>query len=309
MKILMTGGTGFVGSKLTDALCKAGHSVTVLTRLIRPGRELPEGAGFFEADPVFPGSWQELVPEHEVLINLAGASIFTRWTKKAKKRIRHSRLMTTRNLVDALGRFGQGRRVRLMSTSAVGYYGFTGDELLNEDGPPGKDFLASLTQEWEQEASRARQEGAGVNLLRFGVVLGESEGALAKMIPIFNKYLGGPLGSGNQWFSWIHIKDLVEVYLFLLERPDMEGVLNCSAPEPVRNRELTRALAHALDKPAFMPRVPGFFIRVVLGEFGNVLLKGQRVIPERLTAEGFEFRFPTIDKALSDLVSWKSKPT
>ncbi len=301
MKILMTGGTGFVGSKLTEALCGAGHLVTVLTRSIRPGRDLPSGAGFLEADPVAPGPWQEQVPEHDVLINLAGASIFTRWTAKAKESMRESRLRTTRNLVASLDRFGRGRRVRLLSTSAVGYYGFTGDEVLNEESPPGDDFLASLTQEWEQEAVRARQAGAGTAILRFGVVLGESKGALAKMIPLFKNYLGGPLGSGNQWFSWIHIEDLVAVYLFLIDREDIDGALNCTAPGPVRNRELTRALAGALGKPAFMPPVPGFVIRGVLGEFGNLLLKGQRVFPERLTAEGFEFRYPTIDRALSGL--------
>lgn len=303
MKILMTGGTGFVGSKLTGALCEAGHLVTVLTRTIRPGRTLPEGAGFLEADPVEPGPWQEQVPDHDVLINLAGASIFTRWTGKAKKDIRDSRIRTTRNLVDALDRFGHGRQVRLLSTSAVGYYGFTGDEVLTEESRPGDDFLASVTQDWEQEAVRARQAGALVAILRFGVVLGKGEGALAKMIPLFNRYLGGPLGSGKQWFSWIHIQELVAVYLFLINRTDIDGPLNCTAPVPVRNGDFTRALADALGKPAFMPPVPGVVIRAVLGEFGNVLLKGQRVIPKRLTAEGFEFFYPTIDKALSELTA------
>lgn len=303
MKIIMTGGTGFVGSKLTTAFCEAGHTVTVLTRSIRPGRRLPNGASFLEADPVEPGPWQEQVPLHDVLVNLAGASIFTRWTEKAKKNIRESRIRTTRNLTDALQQYGNGREVRLLSTSAVGYYGFTEDEVLNEDAPPGNDFLATLTQEWEHEATRAREWGAGVNILRFGVVLGGSEGALAKMIPLYNRYLGGPLGSGKQWFSWIHIRDLVAVYLFLINRKDIDGVLNCSAPGPVRNRELSRALAGALGKPAFMPAVPGFLVRMVLGEFGNVLVKGQRVVPERLTAEGFEFAYPTIDEALSDLLS------
>lgn len=303
MKILMTGGTGFVGSKLTGALSVAGHTVTVLTRSVRPERVLPPGTAFLEADPVEPGPWQEQVPRHDVVINLAGASIFTRWTGKAKKNIRESRLRTTRNLVDALDRFGHGRQIRLLSTSAVGYYGFTGDEVLNEEGPPGDDFLASLTQDWEQEASRARTAGAETAILRFGVVLGGREGALAKMIPLFKRYLGGPLGSGKQWFSWIHVQDLVAIYLFLLDLADIDGTFNCTAPGPVRNRELTRALAGALGRPAFMPPAPGFMIRMVLGEFGNVLLKGQRVIPERLTAAGFKFRYPTIDKALSDLAA------
>ncbi len=302
MKILMTGGTGFVGSNLTEALGGDGHRVTVLTRSARGDRTLPEGSVFLEADPTEPGPWQEQVPEHDVLINLAGASIFQRWTDKARKRMRESRLRTTRNLVDALAGGGRGGSARLLSTSAVGYYGYAGDEPLTEESPPGDDFLAVLSRDCEQEALRARKAGAGVVILRFGVVLGGEEGALAKMVPLFRKYLGGPLGSGEQWFSWIHIQDLVAIYRFVLGRPDLEGPLNCTAPQPVRNRELTRALAGALEKPAFMPPVPGFVIRAALGEFGNVLLKGQRVIPERLTREGFTFRHPDIEGALDDLV-------
>ena len=302
MKILMTGGTGFVGSNLTEALGGDGHRVTVLTRSARGDRTLPEGSVFLEADPTEPGPWQEQVPEHDVLINLAGASIFQRWTDKARKRMRESRLRTTRNLVDALAGAERGGSTRLLSTSAVGYYGYAGDEPLTEESPPGDDFLAVLSKDWEQEALRARKAGAGVVILRFGVVLGGEEGALAKMVPLFRKYLGGPLGSGEQWFSWIHIQDLVAIYRFVMGRPDLEGPLNCTAPRPVRNRELTRALAGALEKPAFMPPVPGFVIRAVLGEFGNVLLKGQRVIPERLTREGFTFRHPDIEGALDDLV-------
>ncbi|MCF8061898.1 MAG: TIGR01777 family oxidoreductase [Deltaproteobacteria bacterium] len=302
MKILMTGGTGFVGSRLTGALCEDGHRLTVLTRSVRPDRALPSGAVFLEADPTEPGPWQEQVPEHDLLINLAGASIFQRWTDKAKKRMRESRLRTTRNLVDALAGSEKGGSIRLLNTSAVGYYGFAGDEILTEESPPGDDFLAVLARDWEREALRAGTAGARVTILRFGVVLGGREGALAKMVPLFKKYLGGPLGSGDQWFPWIHIQDLVSVYRFLMDRPDLEGPLNCTAPQPVRNRELTRALAGALEKPAFMPPVPGFVIRAVLGEFGNVLLKGQRVIPERLIREGFAFRYPAIEEALNDLV-------
>ncbi len=302
MKILMTGGTGFVGSRLTKALCEDGHRVTVLTRALGSGRTLPEGAVFLEAVSTEPGSWQEQVPTHDAVINLAGSSIFTRWTRKAKQTMRESRLQTTRNLTDALDRYGKGRKVRFLSTSAVGYYGFSGDEVLTEESPSGNDFPASLSEDWEQEALRAGRSGAEVVLMRFGVVLGAGQGALAKMIPLFNKYLGGPLGSGEQWFSWIHIQDLVDIQRFLLARSDVVGPVNCTSPEPVRNRELSRALAEALHKPALMPPVPGVVIRAVLGEFGNVLIKGQRVIPARLNAEGFSFRYSTIKQALEDLV-------
>jgi len=302
MKILMTGGTGYVGSILTRTLTEANHEVTVLTRSVRPGRSLPPGAEFLEGNPVEPGPWQDRVPEHDVIVNLAGASIFSRWTAKTKEVLRESRIRTTRNLAEALDRGGRGRGVRFLSTSAVGYYGFTGDEELTEESPAGDDFLATLTRDWEQEALEARKTGASVALLRFGVVLGGREGALARMIPLFNKYLGSPLGSGKQWFSWIHVRDLAAMYRFLLEQSDMEGPINCTAPNPVQNRELTRALARALGKPAFLPAVPGPVIRMVLGEFGNVLLKGQRVIPGRLLDAGFRFEFNTVAEALEDAI-------
>jgi len=297
MKILMTGGTGYVGSVLTRTLTDAKHEVTVLTRSVRPGRSLPPGATFLEGNPVEPGPWQDRVPAHDAIVNLAGASIFTRWTAKTKEVLRESRIRTTRNLVETLER-GGGRGVRLLSTSAVGYYGFTGDEELTEESPAGDDFLATRCRDWEEAALEARKAGASVALLRFGVVLGGREGALARMIPLFNKYLGSPLGSGKQWFSWIHIRDLAAICRFLLDRSEVEGPVNCTAPNPVRNRELTRALAEALGKPAFLPAVPGPVIRMVLGEFGNVLLKGQRVIPGRLLDAGFEFEFSGVAEAL-----------
>jgi uncharacterized protein (TIGR01777 family) len=302
MKILMTGGTGFVGSILTRDLTRANHRITVLTRSIRPGRSLPAGAEFLEGDPVEPGPWQDRVPEHDAILNLAGASIFTRWTKRTKEVLRESRLRTTRNLVEALARNGQCAGVRFLSTSAVGYYGFSGDEERTEESPPGDDFLATLARDWEREALEARGVGARVTLLRFGVVLDGREGALARMIPLFRKCLGSPLGTGEQWFSWIHVRDLAAIYRYLLERGDVEGPVNCTAPNPVRNRELTRALAEALGRPAFLPAVPGVVMRVVLGEFANVLLRGQRAIPGRLLDAGFHFEFNRIGEALRDVI-------
>jgi len=302
MKIFMTGGTGFVGSELTRVLTGAGHRLTVLTRSIRPGRTLPPGAEFMEGDPAEPGSWQSSVADHDAVINLAGASIFTRWTTEAKKILRESRLKTTGNLIDALAGSAGGKPVRFLSTSAVGYYGFHGDEELTEKAPPGEDFLARLSVDWEEAALKAEPHGARVALLRFGIVLGEEKGALAKMVPLFRKYLGSPLGSGEQWFSWIHIADLAAAHLFLLERDDLRGPFNCTAPNPVRNRELTEALAEALGKPAFLPPIPGFVLRAVMGEFGNVLVKGQRVLPRRLLDEGFRFQYPHIGEALKSVL-------
>ena len=300
MRVFMTGGTGFVGSLLTKNLTKHGHSVTLLTRRIRKNRPLPHGVLMVEGNPAKPGPWQEQVADHEVIINLAGASIFRRWTHSEKRLIHDSRIETTRNLVNAL-EARKGLKMTLLSTSAVGYYGFHGDETLNESSPPGKDFLASVASKWEETALRAAALGARVALCRFGIVLGSEGGALGEMIPVFNKGLGGPLGSGRQWFSWIHQMDLVRIFLFLMEREDLSGPFNCTAPEPVRNKDLTKVLGEALGRPTFMPSVPGFVIRMVKGEFGNVLLNGQKVLPEKLVAAGFQFWYPYLSSTLQDL--------
>lgn len=298
----MTGGTGFVGNKLADTLAMKGHEITVLTRRIRSAPLLKDGVSFLEGNPMEPGDWQGEVAGQDVVINLAGASIFTRWTKTAKKKILDSRVLTTRNLVSALKK-KEGKSPLFLSTSAIGYYGFHGDEKLGEASPPGGDFLASLSQEWEAAALEADAFGARVVLLRFGIVLGREGGALKQMIPVFKRYLGSPLGSGKQWFSWIHEQDLVGLYLFLIEQEEIVGPVNCTAPNPVRNRELTRALGDALGKPTFMPAVPGFVMKIVMGEFGSMLLKGQRVMPRILLEKGFHFRFPKIKEALNDLLN------
>ena len=300
MRVFMTGGTGFVGSALTESLTKQGHAVTLLTRKIRKGRPVFPGVSMVEGNPTEPGAWRKEVADHEVIINLAGASIFRRWTDAEKHLIHDSRIETTRNLVNALeGR--KGMKTTLLSTSAVGYYGFHGDETLNEESLPGNDFLASVTREWEEEALRAEALGARVVLCRFGIVLGSGGGALGEMIPIFNKGLGSPLGNGRQWFSWIHQMDLVRIFLFLMEREDLSGPFNCTAPEPVRNKDLTDVLGEVLGKPTFMPSVPGFVIRMIKGEFGNVLLKGQRVLPEKLLKNGFQFQYPDLLSTLQNL--------
>jgi uncharacterized protein (TIGR01777 family) len=301
MKVFMTGGTGFVGTYLTEAMVAKGHQLTLMTRRTREDRPLPSGAEYLEGDPTVQGAWQDRVAEHEVVINLAGTSIFRRWTKSAKKAIRESRILTTQNLVDALSS-RQGMDTILLSTSAVGYYGFHEDEDLDEESPPGDDFLASLSVEWESLAMEAETFGVRVVPLRFGIVLGKNGGALKQMIPMFKWYLGSPLGSGKQWFSWIHIHDLTNIYLYLMERQDISGPIDCTAPYPVQNADLTKALGEALGKPTFMPAVPAFAMQMLMGEFGSILVKGQKVLPKRLLEKGFRFRFPEIRGALQDLL-------
>jgi uncharacterized protein (TIGR01777 family) len=295
MKIFLTGGTGFVGRSLAPALSHAGHEVTILSR---SGKNGPGGASLLAGDPTREGEWQAAVKEHDAVINLAGASIFTRWTAETKKVIRESRLLTTRNLVAALEN-AQGKH--FFSTSAVGYYGFHGDEILTEDSPPGGDFLAQLGQDWEEEAKEAERKGCRLVIARFGIVLGEEGGALGQMVPLFRKYLGGPLGSGKQWFSWIHLEDLTRAFLFLLENQEITGPVNFTSPHPVRNEELAAAIGKVMGRPSSL-RAPGFLLKIVLGEFGSILLEGQRVIPEKLLKSGFQFLYPEIERALRQIL-------
>jgi len=302
MRIFITGGTGFVGSSLTRALAGRGHQVTVLDRTIKGGQDFPSGVSFIETDSSAPGPWQDEAARHDVLINLAGASIFSRWNEKTKDAIYRSRIETTKNLVAAVSRSPSAAAVRLFSTSAVGYYGFREDEDVTEEATPGGDFLASVAKDWEAAAGRAAKYGAGVVVCRFGIVLGRRGGALQQMLPIYRAWLGAPLGNGRQWFPWVHEQDLVDIFLFLIDRPDAAGPFNCSAPHPVRNSEMTKAVGRALGVPTLPIGVPGFVMRIVLGEFGSVLLKGQKVLPKRLGELGYRFRFPTIDEALADLV-------
>ena len=300
MRILMTGGTGFVGASLAVRLTKDGHTITVLVRSGEQTKTGTPGVSFVEGDPTRQGPWQELVREHDAAINLAGASIFTKWTPEQKRIIRESRLTTTRHIVEGIA-VTPDKPFTLFSTSAVGYYGFHEDEILTEDASPGNDFLATLALDWEKEALRAREKAARVVITRFGIVLGPNGGAIGQMIPLFKKFIGGPIGSGRQWFSWVHMQDLTEAFVFLLGHPDIEGPVNLCAPNPVRNKDLARALGKALHRPSFLP-APAFMIRLMLGEFGSVILKGQRVVPHRLILSGFPFKYPDIQGALSSIV-------
>jgi uncharacterized protein (TIGR01777 family) len=299
MKVFMTGGTGFVGTYLAKRFISEDHSVTILTPNAGGQALKIKGLAYLEGNPTVEGEWQKAVAGHDVIINLAGASIFSRWTEEQKKILLSSRMLTTRNLVDALPQ--DAKNITFFSTSAVGYYGFHSDEELVETSPAGTDFLARLAYDWESEALKAQQKGARVIITRFGIVLGKSGGALGQMIPLFKFFLGGPLGSGRQWFSWVHAHDLVEAFIFLLQKKDISGAVNLCSPQPVRNKELGNAIGRVLHRPSFLP-APGFMIKLILGEFGSVLLEGQRVIPRRLLDAGFKFKYPEIDEALKSIV-------
>ena len=300
MKILITGGTGFVGKQLTSRFIQEGNEVSILTRSLKEWGQLPKGISYLQGDPTQKGPWQETIPSHDVIINLAGASIFSKWSEEYKKLIRDSRVFTTRNIIEGIPSKFE-KEISLFSTSAVGYYGFHGDEELDEESPPGNDFLARLAIEWEAEALKAKEKGTRVVITRFGIVLGEKGGALGQMIPLFKKFIGGPIGSGQQWFSWVHIKDLAEAFAFLIKHPEISGPVNVCSPNPVKNKDLAKALGRALHRPSFMP-APAFMIKLVLGEFGSVILEGQRVLPRRLLKKGFTFQYPDIDKALQSII-------
>ena len=299
MKFLITGGLGFVGANLSEYLLDKGHAVIAVGRAASQNRITADRYQYISADTTRPGDWQKALGEADAVVNLVGKSIFKRWSKSYKKQIYDSRILSTRNVVDALP---ADKSVVLCSTSGAGYYGNRGDDLLKEVEKPGNDFLASVSVDWEAQALKGTARGIRVVLMRFGVVLGKGGGALAKMMAAFKFFAGGPIGSGNQWFPWMHLEDLMAAILFACENSQVSGPLNFCAPNPVRNRDLAKTLGQALGRPAIMP-APAFMVRAVLGEFANVLLEGQRAIPARLLSNGFEFRYPDIKTAIQAVVS------
>ncbi len=298
MEIMITGGTGFVGRALAARLLLAGHRVRVLTRSVTRGRTVL-------------GDEVELTDQVSVegcdaVINLAGEGIADgRWTSSRKRALVDSRVGLTRRIVSAIGAAKLRPRV-LISASAVGFYGDGGEAELSEESPRGHGFLAELCEAWEREALRAGDQGARVVVVRLGVVLGRDGGALEKMLVPFRLGLGGRIGSGRQFMSWIHLADLVELLIRAISDGAMQGVYNGVAPEPVTNRALARALGRALGRPAVLP-VPAPALRVLMGEAASVLLTSQRALPSRALEAGFTFRFPMLADALHDLLDTPSR--
>ena len=301
MRVVITGGSGLIGSEVARDLGEAGHEVVILTRNPAKAGPLPANTRAVQWDGRTAEGWGSLLDGDTAIVHLAGESIAEgRWTSEKKRRIRDSRVESGKAVLEAIRRAKDRPRV-LLQGSAVGYYGPCGDEVVTEHHPPGGDFLARTCLEWEASTAEAETLGVRRALLRTGVVLSPRGGALPKMALPFRLGAGGPLGNGRQWFPWIHIADEAGAIRFLLEREDASGPFNLAAPDPLRNRDFTRELGRVLRRPSLFP-APGFALRTVLGEMADMLLNGQRAVPQRLAEAGYVFRHPEAGPALRNLL-------
>ena len=304
MNILLTGGTGLIGRALTAELLNAGHRITIFSR--RAEARVP-GAQTVQWDYARPGAWQAALETADAVIHLAGESLAgegllpARWTAARKQRIVESRVQSGKALAEAIRQAAHKPEVFIQG-SAIGYYGPHGDEPLTEKSPPGDDFLAQTCIQWEAATQSVETLGLRRVILRTGIVLAPEGGALARLLPAFRAYLGGPFGRGDQWYSWIHLADEVAAIRFLLENPQASGPFNLTAPQPLRNRDFSKTLGAVLRRPSWLP-APAFALKAALGEVADMVLTGQRVLPARLTELGFTFRFPELEPALRDLIT------
>ncbi|MDH3670694.1 MAG: TIGR01777 family oxidoreductase [Gammaproteobacteria bacterium] len=298
MNVAVTGGTGFIGSAMCKRLLADGYAVTVLTRDRRRAQQQVKGQiRLIESPKELDG---ESTPE--IIVNLAGLSLGSgRWTRDLKQTFISSRVGVTRQLIDYMAHVRTPPRL-LISGSAVGYYGARGDEVLTEDSSPGQEYQADLCKAWETEASKAINYGVRVCLLRSGVVFGKGGGALSSLVPQFKSGLGGHVGTGKQWMSWIHIDDLIAIVLYLMANESLQGPFNTTTPNPVTNRDFASRLSAALRRPAFM-WAPGWVMRLLIGEMAHLYITGQKVIPKRLLESGYKFRYPELSLALAEILA------
>lgn len=299
MKVVVTGATGFVGKVIVKKLLEAGDEVIVLTRNVaKAAIVLGSSCKYFQWENTNELPPKEAFEGADGVINLMGETISERWTDERKKSIYDSRIIGTRNLVAGISA-GSNKPKVLVSTSAIGIYGDRGSEEINESSTLANDFLGKLCQEWEGEANKASEAGLRVVTIRVGIVLGKGGGALAKMLPIFKLGGGGPLGSGEQYMSWIHIEDLASMYLEALKNNSIQGPVNGTALYPTKNLDFTKALGKTLHRPTFLP-APAFALKFVFGEMSQILLGGQKVLPKKLSEAKFRYRYPTLEIALKD---------
>ncbi|MHC5773264.1 thylakoid membrane protein ThyD [Nostoc sp.] len=306
MKVAITGATGLVGNRLVQRLHGEGHRIVVLTRNTAFAQKVFPSEAYANLEivaytPNASGSWQNVIASCDGVVNLAGEPIGEgRWTPERKQEILNSRKLGTQKIVEAIANANPKPTV-LINASAIGYYGTSETASFDETSVSGNDFLAQVSQAWEAEARKVKDAGVRLVILRFGIVLGNG-GALGKMISPFKLFAGGPIGSGRQWFSWIHVDDLVNLILEALTKPEIEGVYNATAPNPVRMADLSQTLGRVMNRPSWLP-VPAFAIEALLGDGAIVVLEGQQVIPKRTVETGFEYKYPNLQSALTQILS------
>lgn len=306
MKVAITGATGFVGSRLVERLQSLGHSVVVLTRNPNKARqqfpsEVYKTVVIVGYDPMQSGEWQQSLSGCDGVVNLAGTPIAEeKWTPAYKQQLVDSRIITTEKLVEAIGRANPKPGV-LVNASAIGFYGTSETAEFDETSDAGDDFLAGICQQWEAAASKVKDSGTRLAILRFGIVLGLG-GALGKMLTPFKMFAGGPIGSGQQWFSWIHLDDVVNLIIKALEDGSIQGTYNATAPNPVRMADMCTELGKQMKRPSWLP-VPSFAIEAMLGDGAIVVLEGQKVMPKQTLASGFEYEYKTVDQALAQVLT------
>ena len=301
-KILITGGTGSIGSKLVKKLVRRGDKVSLFTRDIRKAKKLvPDATEYIEWDYSYPEKWKYFLEHKDVIIHLAGLNLGSkRWNQEFKKKAYNSRIISTRNLIEAVKSVEQKPEAFICS-SAVGYYGDRGEEILTEDSEPADDFLAKLCIDWEKEAAEVEKFGVRRVSIRTGLVLDKNEGLLKKFYLPFKMFIGGPLGNGNQWFPWLHIDDIVGIYIHAIDNENISGALNAASPGIVRMKEFTKQFGKALNRPSLFP-VPEFMLKIVAGELGEHATDSQNVSVEKLLKSGYKFKFDNLESTLKDLL-------
>ena len=302
MKIAIAGATGFVGSRLVERLQTQGHEILILTRNPQQASSRFPQAQVVGYNPIASGEWQQSISGCDAVINLAGEPIAEkRWTSAQKQTILDSRQIGTQKIVEAINSASIKPQV-LVSASAIGYYGTSETSKFTETSPAGNDFLAEVCTKWETAAQSVTASGTRSVILRLGIVLGENGGALGKMLAPFGAFVGGPIGSGKQWFSWIHRDDVVTMIIAAISDPQMQGVYNATAPNPVTMADFAATLGTVMNRPSWLP-VPNFALEALLGEGAIVVLEGQQVVPTNFLDRGFEFQYSTLKPALTAILS------
>jgi uncharacterized protein len=305
MKVAIAGATGFVGSRLVERLTKENNHVVVLTRNAANAQRVFPRSSFPNVEIVkstltATGEWQNSISGCDGVVNLSGEPIAEgRWSPARKQEILNSRKLSTAKIVEAITNANPKPNV-LVNASAIGFYGTSETATFDETSSPGKDFLAEVCQVWEHEAQQVKNAGVRLVILRLGIVLGDG-GALGKMITPFKLFAGGPLGSGKQWFSWIHLDDIVNLIIQALTKTDMEGVYNATAPNPVRMEQLCQTMGKVMGRPSWLP-VPSFALEALLGDGAIVVLEGQQVMPKRTLSSGFSYQYPNLEPALAEII-------